>query len=76
MALCHNCDDVRIEYIGNGSQTDYTFPFEYNERKDVDVAFWHEDLKVWEKAIDERWVFLNDTTTHENISFSNFTVLI
>ena len=33
MALCHNCDDVRIEYIGNGSQTDYTFPFEYNERK-------------------------------------------
>jgi hypothetical protein len=62
MALCHNCDDVRIEYIGNGSQTDYTFPFEYNERTDVDVAFWHEDLKVWEKAIDERWVFLNDTT--------------
>ena len=25
MALSHNCDDARIEYIGNGSQVDYPF---------------------------------------------------
>ena len=46
MALCHNCDDARIEYIGNGNQTDYTFPFEYNESKDVEVAFWNADYLV------------------------------
>ena len=62
MALCHNCDDARIEYIGNGSQTDFTFPFEYNERTDVEVAFWNEDLFVWEAQPDSIWEFLNDTT--------------
>jgi hypothetical protein len=61
MALCHNCDDVRIEYIGNGSQTDYTFPFEYNERTDVAVAYWNADYQVWE-PVAAGWVFLNDTT--------------
>ena len=62
MALCHNCDDARIEYIGDGSQTDYTFPFEYNERTDVTVAFWNEDLLAWEVQPDVDWDFLNDTT--------------
>ena len=61
MALCHNCDEARIEYIGNGSQTDYTFPFEYNERTDVAVANWNEAFEVWE-PVTEGWVFLNDTT--------------
>ena len=61
MALCHNCDDVRIEYIGNGSQTDYTFPFEYNERQDVAVAFFDADYQVWIPQ-PTGWVFLNDTT--------------
>ena len=41
MALCHDCD-AKIEYIGNGSQTDYSFPFEYNKKSDVSVAFWNE----------------------------------
>ena len=62
MALCHNCDDARIEYIGNGNQTDFTFPFEYNERTDVAVAYWDEDLYVWEAQPDSIWDFLNDTT--------------
>ena len=53
MALCHNCDDARIEYIGNGNQTDFTFPFEYNERTDVAVAYWNEDLYVWEAQSDD-----------------------
>ena len=61
MALCHNCDDVRIEYIGNGSQTDYTFPFEYNERQNVAVAYWNADYQVWEPQ-PTGWDFLNDTT--------------
>ena len=62
MALCHNCDDARIKYTGNGSQTDYTFPFEYNERTDVAVAFWNEDVLLWETQPDTDWEFLNDTT--------------
>ena len=61
MALCHNCDDTRIEYIGNGSQTDYTFPFEYNQREDVEVAEWDEELYHWEVTTSP-YVFLNDTT--------------
>ena len=67
MALCHNCDDVRIEYIGNGSQTDYTFPFEYNERTDVAVAYWNADYQVWEPK-PTGWVFLNDTTLRFTIA--------
>ena len=62
MALCHNCDDVRIEYIGNGSQTDYTFPFEYNERQDVAVAFLECRLSGMGTSKLTGWVFLNDTT--------------
>ena len=61
MALCHNCDDARIKYTGNAVQTDYTFPFEYNERTDVAVAFWNEEYLLWETYPDG-WEFLNDTT--------------
>ena len=63
MALCHNCDDTRTEYIGNGSQTDYTFSFEYYKKSDVSVAFWNEELIAWEdQPVNEGWVFLNETT--------------
>jgi hypothetical protein len=61
MALCHNCNDVRIEYIGNSSQVDYTFPFEYNVKEDVAVAYWNADFQVWEPQ-STGWGFLNDTT--------------
>ncbi len=60
MALCHNCDDVSIEYTGDGSQTDYTFPFEYNLTTDVEVAIWNEEELGWGKT--SAWSYLNDTT--------------
>ena len=61
MALCHNCDEARIEYIGNGIQTDYDFPFTYNERGDVEVAKWNKNWLVWEQVSRDDWKFLNDT---------------
>lgn len=71
MALCHNCDDTRIEYIGNGSQVDYTFPFEYYKKSDVSVANWNERLHVWEDFPQDigptsQWNFLNETTIRFN----------
>ena len=30
---------AQIEYVGNGVQRDFTFPFEYN-KAEVEVAFW------------------------------------
>ena len=68
MALCHNCDDTRIEYTGEVGQTDYTFPFEYYKTEDVKVANWDDALKVWvdqPKTIEPSttvWVFQNETT--------------
>lgn len=61
MALCHNCDTTRIEYTGNGTQTDYTFPFEYNEPGDIAVGFYSEELVTWYKIDDQQWGFKNDT---------------
>ena len=68
MALCHNCDDTRIEYTGEVGQTDYTFPFEYYKTEDVKVANWDDALKVWvdqPKTIEPSttvWFFQNETT--------------
>ena len=64
MALCHNCDDVSIEYTGDGSQTDFTFQFEYNLTTDVEAAFWSEEELGWRRTSD--WTFLNDTTIQFN----------
>lgn len=66
MALCHNCDETKIEYTGNGSKTDYTFPFEYNDKRDVEVAYWDDELLVWEKINRNKWVFQNETTIRFN----------
>ena len=38
MALCHNCDEVRDEYVGNGVQKEYEITFEYYDQDDVAVA--------------------------------------
>ena len=62
MALCHNCDSTRIEYTGDGSQKDYTFPFEYNEPGDVSVAFFNESSMIWARQNRNIWSFKNDTT--------------
>ncbi len=66
MALCHNCDSTRIEYTGDGSQTDYTFPFEYNDPGDVSVGFFNEDNMQWVKQNRAKWSFKNDTTIRFN----------
>ena len=66
MALCHNCDDTRIEYTGNGVQKDFTFPFEYNVATDVAVANWNDETLVWEPIPNTEWVFKNETTIHFN----------
>ena len=58
--------DARIEYTGNGSETNYTHHFEYNERKDVAVAYWDEDRLAWKVQPDSDWEFLNDTTIQFN----------
>ncbi len=76
MALCHNCDTTRIEYTGNGFSTDYTFPFEYNQIEDVEVAFWDEDLLVWVPVNNSEWSFKNDTTLEFNEAPSNGQKLI
>ena len=61
---CSNCDEVQIEYTGNGSQVDYTFPFEYNNESDIRVAFWNEAEFSWEDTTE--WVLLNATTIRFN----------
>ena len=65
MALCHNCDESRIEYIANGTQNSFEFQFEYYKRVDVAVAFWDEDANAWERQENSIWSFVNDT----NIQF-------
>ena len=66
MALCHNCDDVRDVYIGNGVQKEYLITFEYDplEPETVKVAFWDEDLMVWEPNTE--WVFNHETEIRFN----------
>jgi hypothetical protein len=76
MALCHNCDNTRIEYTSDGSQTDYTFPFEYNDQGDVAVAFFDEDSMAWVKEDGSSWSFKNDTTIKFNVAPSSDQQLI
>ena len=66
MALCHNCDDTRDEYIGNGVQKEYLITFEYTDREDVAVAFWNEKVLAWEDVPDTEWVFKHDTLIRFN----------
>ena len=49
MALCTECD-ARIEYQGNGSQRDYTFPFEYDDVSEVKVSIYDEDKTEYVKT--------------------------
>lgn len=60
MTLCHNCSDTRIEYTGNGTVVDYSFPFQYNTEQDVKVANWDTTLKVWSNVNSTLWS-LNST---------------
>ena len=66
MALCHNCDEVTNQYVGNGVQKDFTISFVYNTTEDVKVAFWNETEGAWENVPDTEWFFLNPTTIRFN----------
>jgi hypothetical protein len=59
MALCTECD-ARIEYQGNGAQTDFTFPFEYDNTSEIYVSIWDEEQLKYVSYTD--WSLLNPTT--------------
>ena len=62
MALCGECT-ARIEYQGNGSQRDFTFPFEYYEESEVYVSVYNEDTFEYDSlTYKTEWDFLNPTT--------------
>ena len=61
MALCHNCAEVRDEYVGNGVQKEYEITFEYYDKDDVAVAFWSEETLAWETISNTDWVFQHET---------------
>ena len=67
MALCHNCDDVRNQYTGNGVQKEYKITFEYYDKDDVAVAYWDEDdLMLWKPVPNTEWAFKNETVIRFN----------
>jgi hypothetical protein len=62
MALCSDCVS-KIKYIGDGSQTDFTFPFEYMESSDVYVAQYDDETKEYTNLVGGAdWNFKNATT--------------
>ena len=62
MAQCTDCN-ARIEYQGNGSQRTFTFPFEYQEPSEVEVALYvDEQIKYVKLEFGTEWRFLNATT--------------
>ena len=64
MSLCSNCNEVSVEYLGNGVQRDFEITFEYDPLKEntVGVAFWNETEGKWEDVPQSQW-FLKDATT-------------
>ena len=62
MALCSDCVS-KIKYTGDGSQTDFTFPFEYMESSDVYVAQYDDETKEYTNLVGGAdWNFKNATT--------------
>jgi len=66
MALCHNCDDVRDLYTGNGVQKEYKVNFTYNKQSDVSVANWNEEEMVWEEVSSTAWAWKDATVIRFN----------
>ena len=73
MPCANSCGDSEIKYKGNGSQVQYTFPFEYMAQSDVKVDIYNESTRRWVDADDSSWLgeyawsFANATT----IEFEN-----
>ena len=70
---CSNCDDSQIKHTGNGTQVQFTFPFQYMKQSDVYVELYNESTQLWVSATDPSWLgeykwsFANATT----IEFEN-----
>ena len=68
MAQCTD-GDARIEYIGNGSQRTFTFPFEYLETTDVKVAqYVDEQIKYVNLAYGTDWHFKTPTVVELTVA--------
>jgi hypothetical protein len=66
MALCHECD-ARIEYTGNGTQRDYTFPFEYYEESEIYVSVYNPETYEYDSlTFGTDWTLVNATTVRLN----------
>ncbi len=72
MSCTDSCGSSQIEYLGNGSQTDFTFPFTYMKESDVYVELFNESTSSWVDANDSSWLgagswsFANATTIKFN----------
>ena len=68
MPCANSCGDSEILYKGNGSQVQFTFPFEYMAQSDVKVDIYNESTRRWVLATDSSWLgeyewsFANATT--------------
>ena len=70
-----NCNAVQIEYDGNGSLTDYTFPFLYQIEEEVHVEKWNADTLRYDRITRDQWSFKNATTV-EFVSAPDYTFRI
>ena len=66
MALCHNCDDARNKYTGNGAQNEYEITFEYYRKEDVAVAFWDDENLVWVPVDNDEWTWVHESLIRFN----------
>ena len=66
MTLCHNCDDTRDLYVGNGVQKDFDITFEYYDKTEIGVAYWSDLSNSYEPAPDSDWILLNETVVRFN----------
>ena len=56
-----NCDNVRIQYVGDGSTTLFSFPFTYIQTQDVNAYIWNFTTKEWVNQ-KNKFIFANATT--------------
>ena len=65
---CTDCESNEIKYAGNGSQTQFTFPFTYMDQSDVYVELFNYTTRRWVRSNDDswdepwEWSFANATT--------------
>ena len=55
-----DCESSKIEYAGDATQVDFTFPFEYIKQDHVKVALYNYTDEVYEDT--DAWSFQNATT--------------